>query len=117
VYNDQHHVFPDEHREWFGDSENVQQFFDVDDFTLDIEHELHGTMHAGRGQWEGEWNTRILAVLKEARKNSPRALTVDEMKTIARRELDRFDVPSDAPYGRYTGTKDTAARRKAKRAP
>ncbi|KAB2909165.1 MAG: hypothetical protein F9K40_03950 [Kofleriaceae bacterium] len=116
VYTDQHHVFPDEHRKWFEDPKNVKQDpaqpFDVDDYAMDIEHELHGTMHAGRGQWAGEWNARILNALQRERKLLGRPLTVEDMKVVASRELAAMGI-TETPYRRYTGTKDTAARRES----
>ena len=95
VQTDQHHVFPQEHIDWF-----TQRGVDVHDFTIDISLPEHGAQHGG-GDWRQareRWNSEIMRLLNAAERNkqaiqgatarlSPREIMQVGQRLMARRGL------------------------------
>ena len=103
VQTDQHHVFPQEHIDWF-----TQRGVDVHDFTIDISLPEHGAQHGG-GDWRQareRWNSEIMRLLNAASEPSkpstgqrctsrPREIMQVGQRLMARRGL------GGLPFHRY----------------
>ena len=99
-----HHVFPQEHREWFEERGFVGEH-DIDNYTIEMDQSSHQAIHGGgnwqRGRtWDGEWNCRIMKQLRNYERHLGRRATVDEVLMRARLEMLRVGIESDfVPYG------------------
>jgi hypothetical protein len=83
----QHHVFPQQHRDWFAD-----RGVNVDDFCITLPQDHHEAVHAkppkgAKGkdaedakQWE--WNAAVMTALQGAEKARGRKLTLKDMLAI-----------------------------------
>lgn len=103
-----HHVFPQEHQEWFAE----RGFTRIDDFTVELDQSTHEAIHGGgdwelaRQNWPDEWNTRIMSELEVAEAqlrsntNNPQAkLSVRDIITIGRRLMREYGInQSFLPY-------------------
>ncbi len=84
-----HHVFPQEHRQWFSD-----RGIDVDRLTITVDQGTHTALHTMG------WNQTMMAALTAAERSLGRRLTSREIWDIGYRQLRSFNIrkPTFVPY-------------------
>jgi hypothetical protein len=95
----QHHVMPDEHREWF-EKRGFTGEMSIDQFCVEMEEAHHQAIHGGGNwrqgrQWPGEWNQMIMRALREAEEEAGRMLTRNEVLDIVAYQMRRYNLPMD----------------------
>ncbi|NTX53409.1 DUF2380 domain-containing protein [Myxococcus sp. CA039A] len=99
-----HHVLPREHRKWF-EQRGFTGAMDIDHFCVRLERAHHESIHGGGNwklgrTWPGEWNQRLMEVLREAEVEAGRMLTRNEiLKEVAKRMRD-YRIPMSFTSGR-----------------
>ncbi|MDY7232674.1 DUF2380 domain-containing protein [Hyalangium rubrum] len=93
----QHHVLPDEHREWF-EKRGFTGAMDIDQFCVEMEVARHQALHGGGNwrlgrMWPGEWNQMIMRTLREAEDRAGRMLTQPEVLDIVASAMRRYNIP------------------------
>jgi hypothetical protein len=98
-----HHVMPKEERKWFEDR-GMTGDLDIDQFTVEMDEAEHQALHGGGNwrlgrTWPGEWNQRIMTVLRRAESTLGRRLRPDEILDRVAEEMRANDIPMDfVPY-------------------
>jgi hypothetical protein len=95
----QHHVLPDEFREWF-EKRGFTGAMSIDQFCVELEVAHHQAIHGGGNwrqgrMWPGEWNQMIMAALKKAEDRLGRMLTQSEILEIVAYHMRRYGLPMD----------------------
>jgi len=93
----QHHVLPQEHREWFK-QRGFTGDMDIDRFCVELEEAHHQAIHGGGNwrlgrTWPEEWNRMIMKVLRDAETRARRRLTPNEVLAIVAERMNRYDIP------------------------
>jgi len=99
-----HHVLPDEHREWF-EQRGFKGDMDIDEFCVRLERAKHEAIHGGGDWrlgrlWPGEWNRRIMEVLREAEEEAGRRLTRNQILKLVAREMKEYHLPMKFTRGK-----------------
>ncbi len=93
----QHHVLPQEEREWF-EKRGFTGAMDIDQFCVKLEQAHHQAIHGGGNwrlgrMWPNEWNQMIMRALTNAEREVGRMLTRNEILNIVAERMKRYDVP------------------------
>jgi hypothetical protein len=93
----QHHVMPDEFREWF-EKRGFTGAMSIDQFCVELEVEHHQAIHGGGNwrlgrTWPGEWNQMIMEVLRKAEARTGEMLTRNEILKIVAQRMKLYDIP------------------------
>jgi hypothetical protein len=93
----QHHVLPDEFREWF-EKRGFTGAMSIDQFCVELEvaelQALHGGGNWRLGRmWHGEWNQMIMRTLRDAETAAGRMLTQNEILDIVAAAMRRYTIP------------------------
>jgi hypothetical protein len=93
----QHHVLPDEHREWF-EKRGFRGAMSIDQFCVELEVAEHQALHGGgnwrKGRmWPGEWNRMIMSALQKAETRAGRMLTRTEVLNIVAERMQDYGIP------------------------
>ncbi len=97
-----HHVFPQEFRAWF----EKRGFKDIDDFTLELDEATHKALHGGGDwrlgrTWEGEWNRKLMSMLRDEEKLLGRELNKGEILAIGKKLIAEYKLSGPfVPYAR-----------------
>jgi hypothetical protein len=99
----QHHVLPQEHREWF-EQRGFTGDMDIDRFCVELEEAHHQAIHGGGNwrlgrTWPEEWNRMIMTTLRRAETRARRRLTRNEILTIVTDTMGRYEIPVNSPLG------------------
>lgn len=92
-----HHVMPKTKRAWFR-RRGFRDDMDIDHFCVELDQAHHQAIHGGGNwrlgrTWPGEWNRRIMDVLRRRERLLGRRLTRNEILEIVGREMKRYDIP------------------------
>jgi len=99
----QHHVLPDEFREWF-EKRGFKGAMSIDQFCVELEVAHHQAIHGGGNwrlgrMWPNEWNQMIMRALTKAEREVGRMLTRNEVLNIVAERMKRYDLPMNfAPW-------------------
>lgn len=101
----QHHVLPDEYREWF-EKRGFKGAMSIDEFCVELETATHQAIHGGGNwrlgrTWPGEWNQMIMKALREAEEEAGRMLTRSEILKVIATEMKRYSIPMN--FTRWRG--------------
>jgi hypothetical protein len=93
----QHHVMPQEEREWF-EKRGFTGAMDIDQFCIEMDEADHQAIHGGGNwrqgrKWPGEWNQMIMEALRDAEAEAGRMLTRNEILNIVAAEMRRCGLP------------------------
>ena len=93
----QHHVMPDEFREWF-EQHGFTGDMDIDQFCVELEEAHHQAIHGGGNwrlgrMWPEEWNQMIMRVLREAETLAGRMLRRNEVLRLVAENMKRYNLP------------------------
>jgi hypothetical protein len=100
----QHHVLPQEYREWFK-QRGFTGDMDIDRFCVELEEAHHQAIHGGGNwrlgrTWPEEWNRMIMTTLRRAETRAGRRLTRNEILTIVTDTMGRYEIPVNfTPWG------------------
>jgi hypothetical protein len=100
----QHHVLPDEFREWF-EKRGFTGAMDIDQFCVKLETAKHQAIHGGGNWrlgrlWVGEWNRMIMGALRDAETLAGRMLTRNEILNIVAENRKEYRIPMNFVSGR-----------------
>jgi hypothetical protein len=100
----QHHVLPDEFREWF-EKRGFKGAMSIDQFCVRLEAAHHQAIHGGGNwrlgrTWPNEWNRKIMEALREAEAEAGRMLTRNEVLDIVAERMKFYDIPMNFTLGR-----------------
>ncbi|MFY2556787.1 DUF2380 domain-containing protein [Corallococcus terminator] len=100
----QHHVMPQEHREWF-EQRGFKGDMDIDQFCVRMERAHHEAIHGGGNwklgrMWPDEWNRMIMRLLGKAERETGRTLTRNEILNIVAENMKLYDIPLKFTKGR-----------------
>ena len=92
-----HHVFPQEHEEFFRER-GFRGNYHIDNFTVELDEAAHQAVHGGGNYQIGrttkfEWNTRVMDELKGAETKLGRKLTREEIFPIVERLMKEYKIP------------------------
>jgi predicted lipoprotein DUF2380 len=93
----QHHVLPQEFREWF-EQRGFTGEMDIDQFCVEMEQAHHEAIHGG-GDWKlgriwpGEWNRMIMKALQRAETEAGRMLTRNEILNLVAEAMEEYNLP------------------------
>jgi len=101
----QHHVMPDEFREWF-EKRGFTGAMSIDQFCVELEVAHHQAIHGGGNwrlgrTWPGEWNQMIMEVLRKAEARTGEMLTRNEILKIVAQRMKLYDIPMN--FTRWRG--------------
>lgn len=93
----QHHVLPDEFREWF-EKRGFTGAMSIDQFCVELEMAEHQALHGGGNwrlgrMWAGEWNRMIMGALRDAETAAGRMLTRSEVLEIVAKNMRDYEIP------------------------
>jgi hypothetical protein len=93
----QHHVLPQEFREWF-EQRGFTGEMDINQFCVEMEQANHEAIHGGGDwrlgrTWPGEWNRMLMRDLRDAEMLAGRALTRNEILERVAFHMKRYDIP------------------------
>ena len=93
----QHHVLPQEFREWF-EQRGFTGEMSIDRFCVRMEQASHEAIHGGGNwrlgrQWPGEWNQMIMSELRDAETQVGRMLTRREVLDAVARRMRDYKIP------------------------
>jgi hypothetical protein len=93
----QHHVLPDEYREWF-EKRGFTGAMSIDQFCVELEVAAHQALHGGGNwrqgrMWAGEWNRMIMSALQKAETRAGRMLTRNEILNIVAERMKDYGIP------------------------
>ncbi|HYI00587.1 DUF2380 domain-containing protein [Hyalangium sp.] len=100
----EHHVLPDEFREWF-EKRGFTGAMSIDQFCVKLEQAHHQAIHGGGNWrlgrlWPNEWNRMIMGALREAEITAGRMLTRNEILNIVGENMKLYDIPMNFIPGR-----------------
>lgn len=100
----QHHVLPDEFREWF-EKRGFTGAMRIDQFCVELEVAHHQAIHGGGNWrlgrlWPDEWNQLIMRALSTAEREAGRMLTRNEILDIVADAMRRNSIPMNFVPGR-----------------
>jgi len=99
----QHHVMPDEFREWF-EKHGFTNAMDINQFCVELEVAYHQAIHGGGDwrlgrMWPNEWNQMIMRALTKAEREVGRMVTRNEILNIVAERMKRYGIPMNfAPW-------------------
>ncbi|PTL84757.1 DUF2380 domain-containing protein [Vitiosangium sp. GDMCC 1.1324] len=101
----QHHVLPQEFREWF-EKRGFTGEMDIHQFCVEMEQAHHEAIHGGGNwrlgrMWPGEWNRMIMDALYQAEAKAGRMLTWNEVLDIVAYRMRRYGIPME--FTRWRG--------------
>lgn len=93
----QHHVLPDEFREWF-EKRGFTGPMRIDQFCVELEQAHHQAIHGGGNwrlgrTWPQEWNQMIMKALRDAETEVGRQLTRNEILNIVAERMKDYGIP------------------------
>jgi hypothetical protein len=93
----QHHVLPDEFREWF-EKRGFTGSMSIDQFCVELEQAHHQAVHGGGNwrlgrTWPREWNQMIMKALRDAEIDLGRVLTRNEILNIVADRMKDYGIP------------------------
>jgi hypothetical protein len=100
----QHHVLPQEHREWF-EKRGFTGAMEIDQFCVEMEQAHHQAIHGGGNwrlgrTWPGEWNQMIMEALQKAETRTGEMLTRNEILKIVAQRMKLYDIPMNFTHWR-----------------
>jgi hypothetical protein len=92
----QHHVLPDEFREWF-EKRGFNGATSIDQFCVELELAHHQAIHGGGNwrlgrTWPGEWNQLIMKVMRDAETDAGRMLTRNEILKLVAKNMRFYKI-------------------------
>ncbi len=101
----QHHVMPQEHREWF-EKRGFTGEMNIDQFCVELELAHHQAIHGGGNwllgrMWPGEWNKMIMEALREAENEAGQMLTRSEILKVVAGYMKEYSIPMN--FTRWRG--------------
>jgi hypothetical protein len=93
----QHHVLPQEFREWF-EKRGFTGDMSIDQFCVRMEQAHHEAIHGGGDwrlgrTWPNEWNQTVMRSLFRAETRAGRMLTRNEILDITAEVMTRYNIP------------------------
>ncbi|MCY1075413.1 DUF2380 domain-containing protein [Archangium lansingense] len=93
----EHHVLPQEFREWF-EKRGFTGEMSIDQFCVRMEQARHEAIHGGGDwrlgrTWAGEWNRLIMSELRDAEMAAGRMLTRNEILNIVAEFMKDYGIP------------------------
>ncbi|WP_224243238.1 DUF2380 domain-containing protein [Hyalangium gracile] len=93
----QHHVLPEEFREWF-EKRGFNGSMDIDKFCVELEQAHHQAVHGGGNwrlgrTWPREWNQMIMKALRDAELEVGRRLTRNEVLNLVAERMKDYGIP------------------------
>ena len=100
----QHHVLPDEFREWF-EKRGFTGAMSIDQFCVELEEASHQALHGGGNwrlgrTWPGEWNQMIMRAQSQAEREAGRMLTRTEILKLLAKNMRFYKIPMNFTLGR-----------------